>query len=184
MTGIFLQAWQQLTAINFIFYYGATFFVRSGIRNPFLITIATNVVKVGMTVPGIYLVKVGRRRLLLIGAAGMLICEYLVTIIGVTISINNQAGRKVLIAFICINIALFAATWGSIVWVVTGEIFPLANRAKTMSLLTASNWLWNLVSAMRLLTLSTKVWATRTLVSRRSSSGALPVSGACCSRTF
>ncbi|CEL61894.1 putative glucose transporter rco-3 OS=Neurospora crassa (strain ATCC 24698 / 74-OR23-1A / CBS 708,71 / DSM 1257 / FGSC 987) GN=rco-3 PE=3 SV=2 [Rhizoctonia solani AG-1 IB] len=70
MTGIFLQAWQQLTGINFIFYYGTTFFVRSGISNPFLITIATNVVNVGMTVPGIWAVdKVGRRRLLLIGAA-------------------------------------------------------------------------------------------------------------------
>ncbi|CAE6529760.1 unnamed protein product [Rhizoctonia solani] len=144
MTGIFLQAWQQLTGINFIFYYGTTFFVRSGISNPFLITIATNVVNVGMTVPGIWAVdKVGRRRLLLIGAAGMLICEYLVAIIGVTISVENQAGQKVLIAFVCIYIAFFASTWGPIAWVVTGEIFPLAIRAKAMSLSTASNWLWN-----------------------------------------
>ncbi|CAE6393999.1 unnamed protein product [Rhizoctonia solani] len=144
MTGIFLQAWQQLTGINFIFYYGTTFFQNSGIRNPFLITIATNVVNVGMTVPGIWAVdKVGRRRLLLIGAAGMLICEYLVAIIGVTISVENQAGQKVLIAFVCIYIAFFASTWGPIAWVVTGEIFPLAIRAKAMSLSTASNWLWN-----------------------------------------
>ncbi|CCO28405.1 putative glucose transporter rco-3 [Rhizoctonia solani AG-1 IB] len=144
MTGIFLQAWQQLTGINFIFYYGTTFFQNSGIRNPFLITIATNVVNVGMTVPGIYLVdKAGRRRLLLIGAAGMLICEFLVAIIGVTISVENQAGQKVLIAFVCIYIAFFASTWGPIAWVVTGEIFPLAIRAKAMSLSTASNWLWN-----------------------------------------
>ncbi|KAG8745651.1 hypothetical protein FRC10_007348 [Ceratobasidium sp. 414] len=144
MTGIFLQAWQQLTGINFIFYYGTTFFVRSGISNPFLVTIATNVVNVGMTVPGIWAAdRVGRRRLLLIGAAGMLICEYLVAIIGVTISVNNQAGQKVLIAFVCIYIAFFAATWGPIAWVVTGEIFPLAIRAKAMSLSTASNWLWN-----------------------------------------
>ncbi|QRW17038.1 Sugar (and other) transporter [Rhizoctonia solani] len=44
----------QLTGINFIFYYGTTFFQNSGIKNPFLITIATNVVNVGMTIPGIY----------------------------------------------------------------------------------------------------------------------------------
>jgi len=144
MTGIFLQAWQQLTGINFIFYYGTTFFTRSGIKDPFLITIATNVVNVGMTVPGIYFVdKAGRRRLLLIGAAGMLICEYLVAIIGVTISVENTAGQKVLIALVCIYIAFFASTWGPIAWVVTGEIFPLAIRAKAMSLSTASNWLWN-----------------------------------------
>lgn len=41
-TGIWLQAMQQLTGINFIFYYGTTFFQQSGIQNPFLITIATN----------------------------------------------------------------------------------------------------------------------------------------------
>jgi SP family sugar:H+ symporter-like MFS transporter len=52
LVGIFLQAWQQLTGINFIFYYGTTFFKSSGISQPFLITIATNVVNVGMTIPG------------------------------------------------------------------------------------------------------------------------------------
>jgi sugar porter (SP) family MFS transporter len=144
MTGIWLQAWQQLTGINFIFYYGTTFFQNSGISNPFLISVATNVVNVGMTIPGIYLVdKMGRRSLLLIGAAGMLVCEYLVAIIGVTISVDNLAGQKVLIAFVCIYIAFFAATWGPIAWIVTGEIFPLNVRAKAMSMSTASNWLWN-----------------------------------------
>jgi SP family sugar:H+ symporter-like MFS transporter len=144
MTGILLQAWQQLTGINFIFYYGTTFFLNSGIKNPFLITIATNVVNVGMTVPGIYAVdRVGRRRLLLIGAAGMCICEYLVAIVGVATPISNLSSQKSLIAFVCIYIAFFASTWGPIAWVVIGEIFPLNIRAKAMSLSTASNWLWN-----------------------------------------
>jgi SP family sugar:H+ symporter-like MFS transporter len=144
LTGIFLQAWQQLTGINFIFYYGTTFFKQSGIANPFTITIATAVVNVGMTIPALWAVDhVGRRRLLLIGAVGMLICEYLVAIIGVTISVENMAGQKCLVAFVCIYIAFFASTWGPIAWVVTGEIYPLAVRAKAMSLSTASNWLWN-----------------------------------------
>jgi sugar porter (SP) family MFS transporter len=144
LTGIFIQAWQQLTGINFIFYYGTTFFTRAGIPNPFIITIATNVVNVGMTIPALWAVDhVGRRRLLLIGAAGMLVCEYLVAIIGVTISVTNTAGQKCLVAFVCIYIAFFASTWGPIAWVVTSEIFPLAVRAKAMSLSTASNWLWN-----------------------------------------
>jgi SP family sugar:H+ symporter-like MFS transporter len=38
LTGIFLQAWQQLTGINFIFYYGTTFFQNSGIKDAFLIS--------------------------------------------------------------------------------------------------------------------------------------------------
>ena len=104
----------------------------------------TNVVNVVMTIPAFWAVDhIGRRRLLLIGAAGMLLCEYLIAIIGVTISVENQAGQKVLVAFVCIYIAFFAATWGPIAWVVTSEIFPLAVRAKAMSMSTASNWLWN-----------------------------------------
>ena len=125
LTGIFIQAcvfpkkirflesgtdnfrsWQQLTGINFIFYYGTTFFKNSGISNAFIITIATNVVNVGMTVPGIWGVeRFGRRRLLLVGAFGMCVCEFIVAIVGVTVSVNNLAGQRVLIAFVCIYIA-------------------------------------------------------------------------------
>ncbi|EPQ56379.1 MFS monosaccharide transporter [Gloeophyllum trabeum ATCC 11539] len=143
-TGIILQAWQQLTGINFIFYYGTTFFQNSGISDAFLINVATNVINVGMTLSGMWGVeRFGRRRLLLIGAIGMTICEFLVAIVGVTVSVDNTAGQKVLIAFVCIYIAFFASTWGPIAWVVVGEIYPLAVRAKAMSLATASTWLWN-----------------------------------------
>jgi len=148
LTGIFIQAWQQLTGINFIFYYGTTFFQNSGIKDGFLITIATNIVNVFMTIPGIWGVeRFGRRRLLLIGAAGMCICEFIVAIVGVTVSTNNLAGQHVLVAFVCIYIAFFASTWGPIAWVITGEIFPLQVRAKAMSLSVASNWLWNFAIA-------------------------------------
>ncbi|KAI0334532.1 MFS monosaccharide transporter [Cubamyces sp. BRFM 1775] len=144
LSGIFIQAWQQLTGINFIFYYGTTFFTNAGIKNPFLITVATNIVNVFMTLPGMWGVeRFGRRSLLLWGAALMCICEFLVAIIGVTISVNNTAGQKALIALVCIYIAGFASTWGPIAWVITGEIFPLNIRAKAMSLSVASNWLWN-----------------------------------------
>jgi len=144
LTGIFIQAWQQLTGINFIFYYGTAFFQNSGIKNAFLITVATNVVNVFMTLPGMWGVeRFGRRRLLLVGAAGMCICEFIVAFVGVTISVDNLAGQRVLVAFVCIYIAFFASTWGPIAWVITGEIFPLAIRAKAMSLAVASNWLWN-----------------------------------------
>jgi len=144
LTGIFIQAWQQLTGINFIFYYGTTFFKRAGISDPFLITIATNIVNVFMTLPGMWGVeKLGRRTLLLWGAVGMAFCEFIVAIVGVTISTTNLDGQRVLIAFVCIYIALFASTWGPVAWVITGEIFPLQVRAKAMSLSVASNWLWN-----------------------------------------
>ena len=97
-----------------------------------------------MTIPGMWGVeKFGRRTLLIWGAAWMCMCEFLVAIIGVTISVQNTAGQKALVALVCLYIAGFASTWGPIAWVITGEIFPLNVRAKAMSLSVASNWLWN-----------------------------------------
>ncbi|KAI0032320.1 general substrate transporter [Vararia minispora EC-137] len=144
LTAVGLQALQQLSGVNFVFYYGTTFFKQAGISNAFLISIATGVVNVGMTIPGIWGVeRFGRRTLLLLGAAGMCISELLVAIIGVSVSSGNKSGQQALIAFVCIYIAFFAATWGPVAWVVTGEIFPLALRAKGVSLAASSNWLWN-----------------------------------------
>ncbi|KAI0262637.1 MFS monosaccharide transporter [Russula aff. rugulosa BPL654] len=144
LTGIFLQAWQQLTGINFIFYFGTTFFTNAGIHNPFLISIATSTVNVGMTLPGIWGVeRFGRRRLLLVGAVGMTVCEFIIAIIGSATKSSNQSAQSALVAFVCFYIAFFAATWGPIAWVITGEIFPLKVRAKAMSLSVASNWAWN-----------------------------------------
>lgn len=68
-----------------------------------------------MTVPGMWgIERFGRRRLLLVGAIGMCLCEYIVAIIGVTISVENIAGQKVLIAFVCFYIVgsvLFVLLW-------------------------------------------------------------------------
>ncbi|GAA5867384.1 hypothetical protein JCM8547_003328 [Rhodosporidiobolus lusitaniae] len=143
-TGCALQALQQLTGINFIFYYGTTFFQNSGISDPFLITIATDVVNVGATVPGLWMVdKFGRRPLLLGGAAGMFIAQFIVAAIGDSVSTDNLAGQKALVAFVCIFIAFFAATWGPLAWTVTSEIYSPSLRSKCMALSTASNWLLN-----------------------------------------
>ena len=145
-TGIGIQALQQLSGVNFIFYYGTTFFKQSGISNSFLITIATSVVNVGMTIPGMLAVdRSGRRFLLLTGAVVMATSQLIVAIVGTIIGNGNAAGQKVLIAFVCIFIGAFAATWGPMAWVVTGEIYPNAIRAKAMSMSTASNWLLNFV---------------------------------------
>ncbi|KAF9535187.1 monosaccharide importer [Crepidotus variabilis] len=152
-TGVLMQGWQQLTGINFIFYYGTTFFQQAGISNAFIIQIICDVVNTVMTIVGVQLIdRVGRRRLLLIGAVGMCVSEFIVAIVGVTVGHPQQAAdgvhvnlaaQRVLIAFTCIYIAFFATSWGPVVWVVTGEIFPLSIRAKGMSLSVASNWLWN-----------------------------------------
>ncbi|RKF64032.1 putative glucose transporter rco-3 [Golovinomyces cichoracearum] len=153
LTGCLLQGLQQLTGINFIFYYGTQYFKNSGITNPFVITMITSAVNVSSTLPGLYAIdKFGRRPLLLWGAVGMCLAQLFVAILGTTTTgqtsegvafTTNIAAQKVSIAFICLYIFFFASSWGPIVWVVTGEIFPFRVRAKALSITTAVNWLLN-----------------------------------------
>ncbi|KAK5124196.1 hypothetical protein LTR85_001899 [Meristemomyces frigidus] len=143
-TGCLLQALQQLTGVNFIFYYGTSFFTNSGISNSFIVSMITSAVNVGSTFPGLYLVEAwGRRPLLLFGAAGMAISQFIVAGVGTGAGTTDLVAQKALIAFVCIYIFFFACSWGPCAWVVTGEIFPLKVRAKSLSMTTASNWLLN-----------------------------------------
>lgn len=143
-TGCALQSLQQLTGVNFIFYYGTQYFKNAGFKDPFIIQVITNSVNVVSTFPGLYLVeRLGRRNLLLLGAIGMCVCQFIVAIVGTVSSATNLAAQNASIAFVCVYIYFFASTWGPVAWVVTGEIFPLKVRAKCISMTTASNWLLN-----------------------------------------
>ncbi|PBP15386.1 putative glucose transporter rco-3, partial [Diplocarpon rosae] len=147
LTGCGLQILQQLSGCNFIFYYGTTFFSRIGINSPYVVALLVNVVNVVSTIPGMFLVEsLGRRRLLMIGAGGMAICQLLVASVGTAMP-NSYAANMVLIVFVCIYLFFFAASWGPVAWVVTSEIYPLKVRAKSMSISTASNWLLNFAIA-------------------------------------
>jgi MFS family permease len=131
------------------------------IKNPFLISLIFNLVNVCSTPISFYTVeKLGRRALLVWGAFGMLICQFIVAIVGVTVGFNhthllpdgvtsianNIPAVNAQIAFIAIFIFFFASTWGPGAWIVIGEIFPLPIRSRGVGLSTASNWLWNTVS--------------------------------------
>jgi SP family sugar:H+ symporter-like MFS transporter len=144
VTGCLLQSLQQLTGVNFIFYYGTQYFSRAGFSNPFITTVITNSVNVASTFPGLYLVeKLGRRRLLLMGAIGMSVCQFIVASVGTSLPTTNLPAQRASIAFVCIYIFFFASSWGPVAWVVTGELYPLKARAKCLSMTTASNWLLN-----------------------------------------
>ncbi|KAI9789463.1 MAG: High-affinity glucose transporter rgt2 [Peltula sp. TS41687] len=144
-TGCLLQALQQLTGVNFIFYYGPNFFKSVGIK-PFTTNLITNIVNVVSTFPGLYMVeKWGRRPLLLFGAIGMCICQFIVAAVGT--AATGSSAQKAMIAFVCIYIFFFACSWGPVAWVVTGELFPLKVRAKSLSMTTATNWLLNFAIA-------------------------------------
>lgn len=126
LTGCLLQALQQLTGINFIFYYGTQFFMNSGFQNSFIISLITNCVNTVSTFPGLYAIdKWGRRPVLLWGAVGMCVSQFIVAILGTTttgqdaagnIIVHNIAAQKAAIAFICLYIFFFAASWGPIAW--------------------------------------------------------------------
>ncbi|KAM0550726.1 hypothetical protein ACHAPJ_008791 [Fusarium lateritium] len=165
--GTSLQMMQQWTGVNFIFYYSTPFLQSTGaIKNTFLISIVFTIVNVFSTPLSFWTVeRFGRRSILLVGAAGMLICQFLVAIIGVTIGFNhthasptadepdrmianNISAVNAQIAFIAIFIFFFASTWGPGAWIVIGEIFPLPIRSRGVGISTASNWLWNTIIAV------------------------------------
>ncbi|KAF8539632.1 general substrate transporter [Trichophaea hybrida] len=145
LIGVLLQMFQQLTGINFIFYYGTTFFQQSGVQNAFLISLITNLVNVLTTPVAFYGVeKFGRRKLLIWGAIVMLVCEFIVGSVGTALP-GSKAANTCLVVFVCLYIFGFATTWGPSAWIIIGEIYPLTIRAKGVALATASNWLWNFV---------------------------------------
>jgi sugar porter (SP) family MFS transporter len=147
--GTSMQMMQQWTGVNFIFYFGTTFFKSLGtIKNPFLIGLITTLVNVLSTPISFWTIeRFGRRTLLLWGGLGMVISQFIVAIAG-TVDPNNPATVKAEISFICIFIFFFASTWGPGAWVVIGEIFSLPIRSRGVALSTASNWLWNCIIAV------------------------------------
>jgi sugar porter (SP) family MFS transporter len=160
--GTSLQMMQQWTGVNFIFYYSTPFLQATGaIKNTFLISLIFTLVNVCSTPISFWTIeRIGRRPLLIWGALGMLICQFLVAIIGVTKGFNhvhivdgasvadNIGAVNAQIAFIAIFIFFFASTWGPGAWVLIGEIFPLPIRSRGVALSTASNWLWNTIIAV------------------------------------
>ncbi|CAD6445925.1 4839dbb4-6a0e-4598-92c5-2b747ae35c59 [Sclerotinia trifoliorum] len=145
--GTTVQMMQQLTGVNFIFYYGTTYFAQVGLTGAFLLSTITNVVNVLSTPVSFWSIeRFGRRPLLIYGAICMAVCEFIIAIVGSVLS-ENKAAQWVLFAFVCVHIFFFASTWGPTGWAVSGEMFPLALRGRGIALSTASNWLWNFVIA-------------------------------------
>ncbi|KAG5939589.1 hypothetical protein E4U53_007766 [Claviceps sorghi] len=147
--GIVLQAGQQLTGANFFFYFGTTVFAATGIEDSYVTQIILGSVNVLCTIIALWITKrFGRRNVLMIGAAWMMMCFFVYAFVGhfALDSQNPMATPKAgsaLVTFSCLAIAAFAVSWGPLVWAVNAELYPLRFRSTCMGLATASNWLWN-----------------------------------------
>ena len=152
--GVVLQAGQQLTGANFLFYYGTTIFSATGLSNSYVTQIILGSVNVGCTFLGLWVAaKCGRRKALMAGAAWSFMCFLIYALVGHFLindsdpSSSATAGN-VLILFSCLFIVAFATTWGPLVWAIVAELYPARYRAQCMALATASNWLWNFLISL------------------------------------
>jgi sugar porter (SP) family MFS transporter len=150
--GIGLAVFQQLVGINVIFYYSSVLWQSVGITqaNSLLISVSTSIVNIVGTLVAILLIdRIGRKPLALIGSAGMAVSLGLAawafsykTGSGANISIPSAQGTTALVAAHAF-VFFFAVSWGVILWVMVGEMFPLRIRAAAMSVATAFNWIAN-----------------------------------------
>ncbi|WP_423918086.1 sugar porter family MFS transporter [Frigoribacterium sp. 2-23] len=152
--GIILAVLQQFVGINVIFYYSTTLWQAVGFQesDSFLISTITSIVNVLVTFIAIGLVdKIGRRILLLVGSAGMFISLAMVAIAfsqSVTVDgAPSLPGAWGIIALIFANLFVvsFGATWGPLMWVLLGEMFPNSIRAAALGVGSAANWIANFI---------------------------------------
>lgn len=147
MIGVCVQIGQQITGINFFFSYGVQFAQTAGLSNSYIFQIILASVNVAMSFPGILLVeRAGRRPVLLYGAALMFVGQIVTGSVSKAYPESKVAG-DVLIAFTCVFVASFAASWGPVAWVVCGESFPIRLSSRCVTIATGANWLMSLVIA-------------------------------------
>jgi SP family sugar:H+ symporter-like MFS transporter len=181
--GILLAVFQQLVGINVIFYYGATLWQLAGFTEvqSLLINIVSGAVSIAACFITILLVdRIGRKPLLLIGSAGMA-----VTLFALVYAFGNgtldPAGNLQLspglgtLALLAANlyVIFFNVSWGPIMWVMLGEMFPNQIRGSALAVAGFFQWFANFlisfsfpVMAERLgLTLSYSFYAVSAVIS-------------------
>jgi MFS family permease len=87
--------------------------------------------------------KLGRKTLLLIGAAGTASC-----LAAVSWLFNTQANSGALVWIFVTYIAFFALSQGAVIWVYIGEVFPNRVRSKGQGVGNASHWIMNTIIAL------------------------------------
>jgi len=154
--GIGLAVFQQLVGINVVFYYGATLWEAVGFTedNALQINILSGVLPIAACLLTIALIdKIGRKPLLLVGSAGMTVTLGIVAwafsnaipaASGVGVTLPGNTG---LIALIAANlyVIFFNVSWGPVMWVMLGEMFPNQIRGSALAVSGFAQWIANAV---------------------------------------
>jgi len=152
-TGIGLAVFQQLVGINVVFYYGATLWEAVGFsENDALLTnILSGALSIGACLLAMALVdRIGRKPLLLIGSAGMTITlatvayAFSTAITGADGAVSLPGSNGIL-ALVAANlyVVFFNLSWGPVMWVMLGEMFPTQIRGSGLAVSGFAQWMAN-----------------------------------------
>jgi sugar porter (SP) family MFS transporter len=148
LIGAGLAFLQQVSGVNTIIYYAPTILTKLGYKS--VAAIAANAGLGGLTVVVtivmlVYVVdRVGRRRPLIIGALGMAACMLLLGLTFLTAGFNSGSAGWLAIVGLAGFKVCYSLSWGGMVWILLGEMFPLRVRGPIMGVATFVNWTGNL----------------------------------------
>lgn len=150
--GIGLASFQQLVGINIVFYYGAVMWQSAGFTENDALLI--NVINGGASILACFIAtalidRIGRKPLLLIGSIGMAATLGTLAVIFSTADVVNGSlaltgsqGPIALVAAVLYSM-LFNTSWGPVMWVMLGEMFPNQIRGSGLAVSGLSQWLSN-----------------------------------------
>ncbi len=150
--GIALSVFQQFVGINVIFYYSATLWQAVGFTEEDALTqtVITSVTNIIVTLVAIALIdKIGRRKLLLTGSAGMILSLGTMAWIfsqAPIVAGSPQLGQgEGIVALFAANafVVFFGMSWGPGVWVLLGEMFNNRIRSTALGIAAGAQWLAN-----------------------------------------
>ena len=151
--GMGLAAFQQFVGINVIFYYGEVLWKAAGATEQWAlrINLLTGFVNILATIPAIMLIdSKGRKPLLLAGSVGMALTLGAMALVFATAGVAAD-GRPVLshgaavagLTAANLYIVAFGVSWGPVMWVLLGEMFPNRLRGAALAVSGATNWVAN-----------------------------------------
>lgn len=152
--GILVALFQQFCGVNVILYYDSSLWRSMGFSEQRALDIAmirTFAAFIPMVISMVLIDRVGRRKLLAFGSAGMSVFLF-VAAFGFAHATMDASGLRLDGAWAPITLIAvylfyltFCGTWGPAMWVVLGEIFPNNIRAVGMAVATAFNWIGNFI---------------------------------------